>query len=106
MTSRPSTVGLSLSGGYYFAQINRLIGDLKPLFEMDRTGTRAVVTIDLRKMTFIGPCALALLVATLHKLHERGLAVEGGWIVPPEASGIANYLHRIDFYKRLFDAAS
>jgi hypothetical protein len=99
-------VELNLSGGYYFGQINRLIGDLQPLFELDRTETRAVVTVDLSKMTFIGPCALALLVATLHRLRQRRLTADGGSIVPPNAPGIATYLHRIDFYKRLFDAAT
>jgi hypothetical protein len=97
-------VELHLSGGYYFGQINRLIGDLQPLFELDRTSTRAVVTVDLSRMMFIGPCGLSLLVATIHRLRLRGLTAPGGAIVQPHASGIATYLHRIDFYKRLFDS--
>jgi len=104
LTTPLAKVDLNLSGGYYFGQINRLIGDLQPLFGLDRTNTRAVVTVDLSKMTFIGPCALALLVATLHRLRQRRLTAEGGSIVPPDAPGIATYLHRIDFYKRLLEA--
>jgi anti-sigma regulatory factor (Ser/Thr protein kinase) len=106
VSESPPTVALTLSGGYYFNQINRLIGDLQPLFELDRTGTRAIVVVDLSTMTFIGPCALALLVAILHRLRHRHLTAKGGSIVPPRAPGIATYLHRIDFYKRLFDEAA
>lgn len=93
-----------MSGGYYFRQINRLIGDLEPLFALDRVGEKAVVEVDLSRLTFIGPCGLTVLVAILHKLRERGLTLPGGFIAQPGAPGIATYLHRIDFYKRLFDA--
>lgn len=95
-------VQVVLSGGYYFRSINRLIGDLQPLFALARRETPAVVDIDLRKMTFIGPSGVALLVATLHMLRARRLTLDGGYIHHPEAQGVGNYLHRIDFYKRLF----
>jgi hypothetical protein len=97
------TVHVALSGGYYFRQINRLIGDLEPLFELDRRGEGAIVEVDLSRLSFIGPCGLVLLVAILHKLRARGLTLDGGYIRRPRAPGIATYLHRIDFYKRLFD---
>lgn len=95
-------VRLRLAGGYYFRQINRLISDLWPLFEVERLSQPSVFEIDLRKLTFVGPCGVALLVAILHRLRQRNLTLEGGWITQPEAPGIATYLHRIDFYKRLF----
>src|SRR5206468_2397825 len=49
---------------------------------------------------FLGPCGVALVVAILHRLHERGLMLAGGVIKTPAAPGIGTYLHRIDFYKR------
>lgn len=97
----PQRFRVKLAGGYYFATINRLIRDLQPLFEIDRRNERAIVEVDLRRLTFVGPCALALLVATLHRLRRRRL-VAGGGIYEPSAPGIASYLHRIEFYKRLF----
>jgi anti-sigma regulatory factor (Ser/Thr protein kinase) len=100
--SDPPQATLTLSGGYYFHTINRLIGQLEPLFELDRSNTQAVITIDLRNLTFIGPAGVALLVATLHRLRERRLTLTGGVIYPPVSPGMRTYLHRIDFYKRLF----
>jgi anti-sigma regulatory factor (Ser/Thr protein kinase) len=97
-----ATIKVTLSGGYYFRSINRLVGDLEELFALDRENARAVVEVDLRKMTFIGPCGLALLLATLHRLRQRRLLLDGSHISLPEAQGIGNYLHRVDFYKRLF----
>jgi hypothetical protein len=97
-----ATTTATLSGGYYFRSINRLVGDLAPLFELDRRGQPAVVVVDLCRLTFIGPCGVALLLAILHKLRQRGLTLPGGFIRPPDARGAGNYLHRIDFYKRLF----
>lgn len=101
MVSTLSRVRVELAGGYYYRSINRLIGDLQPLFALDRGATPAVVEIDLRRMTFIGPCGVALLVAALHQLRQRGLTAEGGAIYRPTAKGVDTYLHRIDFYKRL-----
>jgi hypothetical protein len=95
-------VTVHLSGGYYFHTINRLIGQLEPLFGLDRNDTPAVIQIDLTKLTFIGPAGVALLVATLHRLRARGLTMKGGFIYPPANSGMRTYLYRIDFYKRLF----
>src|SRR5262249_31746295 len=97
-----SAVNVTIAGGYYFRSINRLIADLQPLFDIDHHGEPVVVDIDMRKLTFLGPCGLALLLATLHRLRERGLAAEGSYIHNPTALGVANYLHRIDFYKLLF----
>jgi hypothetical protein len=93
-------IQLRLAGGYYFHTLTRIIRDLQPLLTL---GEPAEITIDMSQLTFMGPAALALTAATLHKVRHLSLPTEGSVIVAPEAPGIRRYLHRMDFLRLVLD---
>lgn len=95
-----SEIQLQLSGGYYFHTLTRIIRDLQPLLTLQEP---AQITIDMSKLTFMGPAALALTAATLHKVRHHSLPTEGSVIVAPEAPGIFRYLHRMNFLRLVLD---
>lgn len=93
-------VGVCLSGGYYLHSYKRLLRDLQPLLSLKQ---KAVVQVDMRRLTFMGPAALATTVATLMRVRDDGLlSATDGYIAWPEAPGIARYLHRMEFLETIF----
>lgn len=92
-------VSVRLSGPYYFRSINRLIRELQPLFAMESPDT---IDIDMSGLTFMGPTALALTTAAIHQVRTEK-SITGGYLTPPSSKGAATYLHRIDFYKTIFE---
>jgi hypothetical protein len=97
---RDPDLTVNLAGGYYFAQLSRLVRELQPLYALVEP---TCFRIDLSRLTFMGPAALALTVATLSDLRNRNVVANGSVIVSPAAAGIATYLKRMDFYKVLFE---
>jgi len=93
-------VTVRLAGPYYLHTIKRLIRELQPLFGLAEP---RVVRVDMRDLTFMGPAALALTLATLSKLRSEGLLEAGSAISPPKSSGMFTYLHRMDFMRVLFE---
>jgi hypothetical protein len=93
-------IHLRLAGGYYFHNLTRIIRDLQPLLVLDEP---ALITIDMSKLTFMGPAALALTAATLHRVRHYSLPAPGSVIIAPSAPGIYRYLHRMDFLRLVFD---
>lgn len=93
------TLQITLAGGYWLHTYKRLLRDLQRLLELDAP---AVITVDMRKLTFMGPAALATTVAVLMKVRDSGFALDGGKILEPRADGIRRYLHRMDFFRVLF----
>lgn len=91
------TVEVTLSGGYRYPQLDRLVSGLQPLLTLDEP---ANVRLDMGGLVFIGPSALALLLAALKRLDARGLLIEGR-IVPPRSRQTYNYLLRMDVLKAL-----
>jgi hypothetical protein len=81
-------LNLELAGGYYFHTFKRIVRDLQPLLTLTEP---AKVTIDMSRLTFMGPAALALTAATLNKVRTD-LTLPGSVIVPPSAPGIYRYL--------------
>ena len=69
MTAATPTVQVRLSGGYGFAQLERLIRDLSPLLNLEDPH---LLELDLRGLAFIGPAGLALVVATMKRTATAG----------------------------------
>lgn len=91
-------ISITLSGGYYLHSYKRLLRDLEPALMLD---VPSVLNVDMTKLTFMGPAALATTTATLMKARDAGL-IAGGAIAHPQAKGIYRYLHRMDFFRVLF----
>jgi hypothetical protein len=94
---RGNSIAVQLSGGYDIAGIDRLVHKLAPILEVENP---CRVQLDLRKVIFIAPTALALLTAALKRLLDAGLLQEGA-IQMPESDGLASYLSRMDFVRTL-----
>jgi anti-sigma regulatory factor (Ser/Thr protein kinase) len=90
---------LALSGGYYFGQLERRIGQIEPLTTL---GEPREVHIDLGGVAFIGPTALALLLATVMRLWEELRCPV--MIYPPRNPLTHNYLLRMDFVRHFLHA--
>lgn len=96
----PVDLTVTLSGPYYLNQLERLIRNLQPALAL-REATS--IRIDLGGVTFMGPAALALTLATLSRLREGGLAAPGSVVTSPRSIGMHTYLERMDFYNVLID---
>lgn len=91
---------IKLSGPYYLHTIMRLVADLQPLYELRRP---TVVRIDLTELTFMGPAAIALLVASLRRARESGFIADDSAIWSPASKGMQTYLYRMDVLQVLFE---
>jgi anti-sigma regulatory factor (Ser/Thr protein kinase) len=96
-------VGVRLSGPYYLHTIRRLLRDLHPLFGLE---SPAVVRVDMSALTFMGPAAMALTLATLSKARAEGLMAPKSVIVAPRSRGMFTYLYRMDFIRVLFEGVA
>lgn len=93
-------VAVHLSGPYYLHTIRRLLRDLRPLFGLT---SPAEVRVDMSGLTFMGPAAMALTLATLSKVRADGLMASESVIVAPRSRGMFTYLYRMDFVRVLFE---
>ena len=59
------------------------------------------VEVDLRRLAFFGPTALALLLAALKRLREEGLSAPGSRIYPPKSPPVFRYLLRMNLIREL-----
>lgn len=87
-----------LAGGYSFDRLEELIEDLQPVLRLEQPVTLAV---DLRGLEFVGPTCLALLVAALKRVRDKGLNAPGSVIRQPASPDVRQYLARMDFMKLL-----
>lgn len=87
---------VELRGGYYFGQLERLIRDLQPLFAYE--GKRDV-RVDLTRLVFIGPTAMALLLAAVNRVGLSCSVV----IDAPHNPLTARYFWRSDFVKHFVE---
>lgn len=87
-----------LSGGYHFEQLERLLRDLAPVLHL---GARRRLMFDMGGLVFIGPTALALLVAVIKRLGNDALIGDGSRMRAPRSSMTNNYLMRMDLFKHL-----
>jgi ABC-type transporter Mla MlaB component/anti-sigma regulatory factor (Ser/Thr protein kinase) len=94
---------ITLAGPYYLHTITRLVRDLQALYELSGP---TVVRIDLTRLTFMGPAALALMVASLRRARESGVIAGGSTIWAPESTGMLTYLRRMDALEVLFEHES
>ena len=93
------TLHVTLAGGYWLHSYKRLLIDLGPLLSLRRP---AKIIVDMRRLTFMGPAALATAAAALTKTRDSGYPLKGSQILLPRAPGINRYLHRMDFFRVLF----
>jgi anti-anti-sigma regulatory factor/anti-sigma regulatory factor (Ser/Thr protein kinase) len=70
---------------------------LTPLFELDEPRD---ILLDLQKLIFIGPSALALLTAAVKRVDGQGYVAEG-IVVMPESPQMEDHLARMDFIRVL-----
>jgi hypothetical protein len=89
---------IRLAGGYYFGQLERLIRELEPLTTLS---ARSNVSIDLGGLAFIGPTALALLLAASMRVGDLDMPI---LIYPPRNRLTHNYLLRMDFVRHFMHA--
>jgi len=87
---------VALSGGYYFGQLERLVRDLQPLFAVEGEDE---VRIDLTRLVFIGPTAMALLLAAVNRVGLSCPVV----IDAPHNPLTARYFWRSDFVKHFVE---
>lgn len=84
-----------MAGPYWLNSYVRVLGDLRPLFQVNEP---AVLRMNLSRLSFMGPAALATTAAAIMKFVDSGLSLPGGTIVVPQAPGIRRYLERMDFF--------
>lgn len=89
---------VALRGPYHLHQLDRLIVELQPLF---RLRGRAVITLDLSGLSFIGAGCLAVLVASVKDLADQGITGPGSAYINPKNWLVARYLKRMDFDRLL-----
>ncbi len=96
-SSQLPVVEVSLSGTYQFPTFDRLIEQLTPLFTIREPSQ---IWVDLRRLSFVGPTAIATILAALRRLELGGFYQEGGvWL--PSSGLTARYLLRMDLFRRL-----
>lgn len=91
-------IRVTFSGGYAFDRLERMISTLEPLLLLEEPRQ---IEVDLRRLVFFGPTALALLLATLKRLREEGLNTPGSRIYPPKAPNVLRYLLRMNLIREL-----
>jgi anti-anti-sigma regulatory factor len=89
-------LSVTFSGAYGFDRLERMIETVEPLLRLDEP---AVITVDLRRLVFFGPTALALLLAALRRVRELGLNESGSAIVPPATRSVRQYVERMDLLR-------
>jgi anti-sigma regulatory factor (Ser/Thr protein kinase) len=94
----PERLAVTFTGGYGFDRLERMIATVEPLLLLDEPRE---VQVDLRRLAFFGPTALALLLAALKRLREGGLAAPGSRILPPVSPPIFRYLARMNLIREL-----
>ena len=58
-----------LTSSYPLDRLENLIEDLQPILGMNQP---AVLDVDLRALEFVGPTCLALLIAALKRVRDKG----------------------------------
>lgn len=92
-------ITVELKYGHQLHSLGRTLSDLRPLLDLR---SPAVVHLDLRKLTFIGPACMALMVATVRRARESGMFVRGD-LTYPESIRARTYLERMDVFQVLFE---
>jgi anti-sigma regulatory factor (Ser/Thr protein kinase) len=96
----PPRLEIRFAGGYYFRSLRRTIREIQPLLAIEEP---TLVVVDMRDLTFMGPAAMALTVAVLHKVFGGELALSGSGIAMPKAPGMRRFLERMDFFSVALD---
>jgi anti-sigma regulatory factor (Ser/Thr protein kinase) len=95
----PETTTITLTGPYHFGTVERVIRDLAPLLQLH---SPTVLELDLSRLTFISPAALAILVAGMRRFEDMQLVETGSMVIMPTARGIDRYLRRMNFLNVLY----
>lgn len=93
----PRGVSVTLSGTYVFPTFERLLGQLQPLLAIKRP---TPLYLDMSRISFVGPTALALVLACLRRMELEQLYA-GGRFWLPVSPLTRNYLLRMDLFRRL-----
>ena len=89
---RPITIELSGPFGLQQRGVERLIRLLGPLLTLN---DEALITVDLGRLVYMSPAALALFTAALKRVADLGFLAEGSELLPPRSPGVRNYLLRM-----------
>lgn len=102
MSTTDSALSVRLSSSYRIDRVDRLIGDLLPLIELEEPRR---IELDLGGLVSVSPAALALLTAVLKRLDEDGLYALGSVLLPPRSTPVRNYLLRMGLLRLLMGEA-
>jgi len=86
-------VQITLRGGYGIRDIERIIAAIEPLASLQ---TPSRVVLDLTRLVYIGPAALATVISIIHDANARGV-VPLGLCIPPANRLVAEHLDRVGF---------
>lgn len=86
------------SGGFGYDRLERMIATTEPLLAL---GEPREVCVDLQRLVFFGPTALALLLAALKRLREHELLLSGSTILLPSSPPVHRYLLRMNLIREL-----
>lgn len=89
---------VTLAGWYLLSGLDRLVRDLTPMLQLREPEE---LRIDLRRLAFIGPTCMAVLLASLKKMQADSLNAEGSMILPPRSPLTSVYLYRMDVFRQL-----
>jgi hypothetical protein len=95
--TRDDGVWVTLSGSYQFPAFERLLGQLAPLLALTEP---TPLYLDMSRISFIGPTALALILATLRRMEDLRL-YDGGKFWLPVSPLTRMYLLRMDLFRQL-----
>lgn len=90
-------ISIRISSSYPLERIDRLVLELHPILSLARP---AHLSVDLSGLVWIGPAALALLVAALKRVETEQLLLSVD-VTPPTAASVRAYLMRMDFLRML-----
>ncbi len=94
------SLSVELSAAYHLHSIRRMVRDLQPIYDLTKP---TVVVLDLTGLTFIGPAALAYMVAVMRRGRENKVIANGSMILHPRSMAVKTYLHRMDALQVLFE---
>jgi anti-sigma regulatory factor (Ser/Thr protein kinase) len=89
---------VELSGGFNLRQIERLLVRLDPLLHLEDP---TVVKLDLSRLVFMTPSAMALFTAASKRVLDLGLVLQESTLKPPNSPPVRNYLMRMNVFREL-----
>src|SRR5215211_2044310 len=93
-----ANIEIQLSGGFDLRHIERLLVQLDPLLHLDE---QAVIALDLSRLVFMGPSAMALFTAAAKRALDLGFVLSDSVLLLPNSPAVRNYLMRMNVFREL-----